>query len=75
MREEKNGSALIWIIIAGIILAAIAAIVYNKIIMLTTGVDESQTKTYDNAINQADDLKSKAEEKQKQLQKQMEFEY
>ncbi|MBI4009091.1 hypothetical protein HY357_02565 [Candidatus Roizmanbacteria bacterium] len=65
MKNHKSGSSGVWLFIAivFIILFTIAAVIWAKIFLVTSGIDSQQVDTYKNALDKANDLRQKIEER------------
>ncbi len=59
---------VIWIflLVVLITISIIFGLVWTKIIMVSTGIDQNQVNTYKNAIDKANDVKQKIELQQKE---------
>ncbi len=65
---NSSGSAVVWLVIGGVVLAAIvvAFLVWGKVFLLTTGLDSTQVNSYTRAIDSANQIKQKIESQQPQ---------
>lgn len=67
MKPNNSGSVIVWLIlgIATFILISIAVVIWSKIFLVTHGLEQNQIDTYKNAIDKANDLKKKMEQRKK----------
>lgn len=65
MKNYNSGAIGVWLFIGiiMIILITIVVVIWSKIFLVTHGLEQNQIDTYKNAIDKANDLKKKMEQR------------
>lgn len=68
MEKNNRGSMVVWLIllIVLVVISVAFGLIWTKVIMVSTGIDQNQVNTYKNAIDKANDVKQKIELQQKE---------
>lgn len=72
--HSKKGSIVIWSII-GVLLIGIVifTVIYNKIFLVTSGIDKPQINSYKNVLDKANTVKLQMEKNSESLKNQLNF--